>query len=350
MPLPRSRAARPRARAPASTRRSTPPSFSMRSTRSRAMAELRRARRARRAPRRRASTARSAVHRRFDAVRVPLADVKLIKNRLGGTVNDVVLAAATAGCASCCRRGEEPPREPASERWSRSTCERGRRHTLGNRISSLFVHLPVAEADPLRALRPQVERGRGAESPATRRAAARRSSSSPPSRRPSSTPSWPARCSRRGSSTSRSRTSPARRAALRVRLAAGRGPGHSCRSRPSHSVGIAVVSYDGDLYFGLIGDRDSTQDLGVLSYGIAQAIAACRCHCRVFARVGHPLTRVIGVRCVRRGDRDRRADEVLRRTPAGSRISTCASSGARCSASSARTAPARPRRSGCCST
>ena len=43
-----------------------------------------------------------------------------------------------------------------------------------------------------------------------------------------------------------------------------------------HAVGIAVVSYDGDLYFGLIGDRDSTDDLDVLSYGIAHAIAELR--------------------------------------------------------------------------
>ena len=36
-----------------------------------------------------------------DAVTVPLADLKAIKSRLGGSVNDVVLATRPAACDTC---------------------------------------------------------------------------------------------------------------------------------------------------------------------------------------------------------------------------------------------------------
>ena len=51
-----------------------------------------------------------------------------------------------------------------------------------------------------------------------------------------------------------------------------------------HAVGIAVVSYDGALFFGLIADRDGTADLEVLSVGIARAIAELRELCTADGR------------------------------------------------------------------
>ena len=41
----------------------------------------------------------------------------------------------------------------------------------------------------------------------------------------------------------------------------------------SHSVGIAIVSYDGDIVIGLNADRDTVPDLEVLADGIEQAFA-----------------------------------------------------------------------------
>ncbi len=40
--------------------------------------------------------------RRYACARASLADIKAIKAGLGGTVNDVVLAAITAATAICC--------------------------------------------------------------------------------------------------------------------------------------------------------------------------------------------------------------------------------------------------------
>ena len=44
----------------------------------------------------------------------------------------------------------------------------------------------------------------------------------------------------------------------------------------SHSVGLAVFSYDGELFFCLNADRDSLPDLGLLSAAIRRSIADLR--------------------------------------------------------------------------
>ena len=110
---------------------------------------------------------------------------------------------------------------------------------------SLFVHLPVAERDPLAALRRRVTEAERGQVAASRRVGARRSIELAGLAPPVLTPSSRARCSRRGCSTSRSRTCPARGAALRLR----RALDEVCPLVPlaaDHSVGIAVFSYDGD--------------------------------------------------------------------------------------------------------
>ena len=92
-------------------------------------------------------------HRRFDWHRMPLAEIKAVKNALGGTLNDVVLATVSGAI----RRFLERHRvdvdtldfrvmAPVSVR---STDERG---TLGNRVSAWMVPLPLGERDPRAAL------------------------------------------------------------------------------------------------------------------------------------------------------------------------------------------------------
>ena len=92
-------------------------------------------------------------HRRFDWLEMRLEDVKAIKNRLGGTMNDVVLTIVTGAM----QRFLEDRRvnvegldfrvmAPVSVRTKE---ERG---TLGNRVSAWVVDLPLAERDPRRRL------------------------------------------------------------------------------------------------------------------------------------------------------------------------------------------------------
>jgi diacylglycerol O-acyltransferase / wax synthase len=84
-------------------------------------------------------------HRRYAWVRASLEDIKAIKNALGGTVNDVVLASVAGALRLHMeRRGLEPPATlramvPVSVR---SDEERG---ALGNRVAAMMAPLPVGE-------------------------------------------------------------------------------------------------------------------------------------------------------------------------------------------------------------
>jgi WS/DGAT/MGAT family acyltransferase len=97
-------------------------------------------------------------HRRFDWLRIDLDAAKDVKNRLGGTVNDVVLAAAAGALRSfLAGRGVEVDALDFRAQVPvniRSNDERGR---LGNRITLLFAKLPVAEPDPRRRFERVVE-------------------------------------------------------------------------------------------------------------------------------------------------------------------------------------------------
>ncbi len=97
-------------------------------------------------------------HRRFEWARFPLDEVKAIKNRLGGTVNDVVLAIVAGAVGRFLeRRGVDVAgldfrmSMPASVR---ATDERG---ALGNRVGVLTIALPVGVRDPRRRLQAIIE-------------------------------------------------------------------------------------------------------------------------------------------------------------------------------------------------
>ena len=87
-------------------------------------------------------------------VRADLDAVKGVKNRHGGTVNDVVLAAIAGGFrALLLSRGKS-----VEGRTLRTMVPVSMRHTdehgtLGNRVSAVFADLPIGEADPLDRLR-----------------------------------------------------------------------------------------------------------------------------------------------------------------------------------------------------
>lgn len=91
--------------------------------------------------------------RRFEGVRVSLDDVKAIRKSLGGTVNDVVLAGVTGGL-----RGLFEARGDELDITMRALCpvsvrDDSENMQLGNRVSAMFVDLPVGETDPVERLR-----------------------------------------------------------------------------------------------------------------------------------------------------------------------------------------------------
>jgi WS/DGAT/MGAT family acyltransferase len=92
-------------------------------------------------------------HRRVDWMAMPLDDLKAVKNRLGGTVNDVVIAAIAGALGRYLDRlgaaaGGAPVRAllPVNVRGA------GERGRLGNRVALLLAELPTGERDARRRL------------------------------------------------------------------------------------------------------------------------------------------------------------------------------------------------------
>ena len=91
--------------------------------------------------------------RRYAWARASLADVKTIKRELGGTVNDVVLAAISGGFRELLlARGEEPEPNKVPSLVPVSARAPGEENIYENRVSALVAHLPVHVADPVERL------------------------------------------------------------------------------------------------------------------------------------------------------------------------------------------------------
>jgi WS/DGAT/MGAT family acyltransferase len=96
---------------------------------------------------------------------VPLAELKEISHGLGGTVNDVVLAATgTAMRRLLIERGELLPDRGIRAMVPVDIRGAAKRLELGNEITSLFVELPVESPDPLRRYAAQVEQAESLKS------------------------------------------------------------------------------------------------------------------------------------------------------------------------------------------
>jgi len=90
----------------------------------------------------------------LSVVRVPLADVKLIRRQLGGTVNDVVLAGVGGGLNRLfVSRGEDTDGLRLRVLCPVSVRSDDQRGSLGNKVSAIFVSLPVGTGAPTDRLR-----------------------------------------------------------------------------------------------------------------------------------------------------------------------------------------------------
>jgi WS/DGAT/MGAT family acyltransferase len=91
-------------------------------------------------------------YRRFDWTTMDIASVKRVKNELGGTVNDVVLATVAGAIGHFLELRGVSQQQQADMEFRvfcpvsvRPDSDRGR---LGNQVSGMIVPLPVAERDP----------------------------------------------------------------------------------------------------------------------------------------------------------------------------------------------------------
>ena len=91
-------------------------------------------------------------HRRWTWARTTLADVKTIRTALGGTVNDVVLAAITKGFRELLlSRGDEIDNAVVRTLVPVSVRAAGDR-TANNQVSAMIAELPVGISDPIERL------------------------------------------------------------------------------------------------------------------------------------------------------------------------------------------------------
>jgi WS/DGAT/MGAT family acyltransferase len=93
-------------------------------------------------------------HRRLDWMPMPLAQIKEVRQALGGTVNDVVLATATGALRHFLSRDRGEDVEAMHFRVMTPVSVRApeERGTLGNRVSAWTVDLPLGERDPVARL------------------------------------------------------------------------------------------------------------------------------------------------------------------------------------------------------
>jgi diacylglycerol O-acyltransferase / wax synthase len=210
--------------------------------------------------------------RRFVVVTRPLAELKMIRRGLGGSINDVVLAACTTGLRHLLLgRGDQPPRRGLRAMVPMNVRQSSERLMLGNRISSLFVELPVATEDAHERHRRIVNATAGLKSSGAATGAAAMldlAALAPPVVHAALARAMYA--TRLFNVTITNVPGPqiplyAFGAQLRevhpvVPLAA------------AHSVGIAIFSYNGLVTFGVITDSESTPDIDVLANGIDEGI------------------------------------------------------------------------------
>lgn len=214
--------------------------------------------------------------RRLAVSSAQLAEIKQVKTHLGGTVNDVVLAIAAGGLRRLLlSRGEEPPPNGLRAMVPMNVRQASEQLALGNRISSLFVQIPVDEPDPLERYLLQMAYAEDLKS--GRQALGSSALIDLTAHAPPVLHTFLARS-----------LFATRLFNLTITNVPGpQMPLYAFGSRlrdvwplvplaSEHSVALAVFSYDGTVFFCLNADMDSMVDLDVLSRGMEESFAELR--------------------------------------------------------------------------
>jgi WS/DGAT/MGAT family acyltransferase len=210
-------------------------------------------------------------HRVWSWANVSLADVKEVRSKLGGTVNDVVLTLITNGYRALLEHRGEPITTDRVVRTMVPVSVRapGERGEYNNRVSAVFARLPVGIEDPaerLADIRAQMDGIKSSKQAVAGDALAQLSGFAPPI------------LLALGSRVA------TRSARLNMDTATTNVPGpqvalHTLDRKLLASypyvpvvgtirIVVAIFSYDGELYFGVTGDRDHAPDVDVLTKGI----------------------------------------------------------------------------------
>jgi diacylglycerol O-acyltransferase len=212
-------------------------------------------------------------HRRYRVVRNQLTDFKEVKNALGGTVNDVVLTVVTGALRDWLHsRGVRTEGLELRALVPVSTRGSDQRGELGNRITVMRGPLPVYIADPiarLRAVRAAMDGLKESKQAVGAEVLTGVQSFAPPT--------ILAQASRLNFST--------RLFNLIVTNVPGPQLPLYVRGREMHDVfpvaflpkghglAVAIMSYNGQMNFGLLGDYDALPDLDRIGDGIEASLA-----------------------------------------------------------------------------
>jgi diacylglycerol O-acyltransferase / wax synthase len=211
-------------------------------------------------------------HRRVLRTRADLADFKLVKNTFGGTVNDVVLAVVAGGLRSWLRsRGVRTEGLELRALVPMSIRGEGEEGDLGNRIAAMRGPLPVYVDDPVERLRIVSESMAGVKE--SKQALGAEVISGLTGFAP---PTLLAQASRLNFSTR----------LFNLIVTNVPGPqfplyllGRELQDLvpvaflpEDHAVAIAIISYNGDVDFGLLADYDAMSDVDFLAQAISESL------------------------------------------------------------------------------
>jgi diacylglycerol O-acyltransferase len=206
--------------------------------------------------------------RRLALMRASLDDLKEVKRSLGGTVNDVILAVTTGGIRRLqIERGDPLPDQGLRAMVPVNIRTTGEELAMGNRVTSLYVNLPVGVEDPLQRYARQVEEAESLKSGT--QALGSTTLLDITAHAPPVIHSFLAR------SLFATRL-------FNVTITNVPGPqiplyGFGSRMTEAwplvplaaeHALGLAATSYDGNVFFMLNADRDSMPDLDLMADGM----------------------------------------------------------------------------------
>jgi WS/DGAT/MGAT family acyltransferase len=213
-------------------------------------------------------------HRRFTWVRTNLADIKAIKNELGGTVNDVVLATVSGALGRHLhRRGETLSGRELKAMVPVSVRADADRGALGNQVAAMMAPLPVWCEEPAQRLEIVSEAMGGLKN--SGQAVGAQVLTSLGGFAP---PTIMAQASRLM----------ARQRMFNLVVTNVPGPqfplylmGHEMRDlfpmvplAHNQGLGVAIMSYNGQMNFGLVGDYDVMHDLDDLAGDFRESLGS----------------------------------------------------------------------------
>jgi diacylglycerol O-acyltransferase / wax synthase len=211
-------------------------------------------------------------HRRYEVVRTSLDEFKLVKNAFGGTVNDVVLAVVSGALREWLHaRGVRTEGLELRALVPVSIRPAGERGALGNRLAAMRGPLPVYIEDPierLRSVRAAMDGLKESKQAVGAEVLASVQNFAPPT--------MLAQASRLNFSTR----------LFNLLVTNVPGPqfplyvlGRELEAvfpvaflPKDHALAIAIMSYNGQMSFGLLGDYDALPDIGVVAESIEASL------------------------------------------------------------------------------